>query len=171
MILIPISIVVVLFLLFLFFLPVRWKIFVLFLLKKQKFCLDQTRFPPVREMEHQREEPALSWRERWCTGEVWSPTSGWVGLRCLHSEAVGWALDFFFFAAGEERDGALERGIGVGLERERWCTGEVWSLAWGGLGSGKNTAAAEEREERERKHKEVGERNHGYVLYGVLILF
>ncbi|KAE8037585.1 hypothetical protein FH972_010163 [Carpinus fangiana] len=32
---------------------------------------------------------------------------------------------FFFFAASEERDGAPERGTGVGLERERCCTREV----------------------------------------------
>ena len=28
----------------------------------------------------EREESASGWRERWCTGEVWSPASGWAGL-------------------------------------------------------------------------------------------
>jgi hypothetical protein len=37
----------------------------------------------------------------------------------------------FFFAADEERDGAPERGTDVELEREKWCTGEVQSLALG----------------------------------------
>ena len=44
-----------------------------------------------------------------------------------------------------------------------------------GLGSGNIIDAAREREieerERKRDHIEVGEKNDGYVLYGVLILF
>jgi hypothetical protein len=42
-------------------------------------------------MEHRREEPVSGWRARRCTGEVWSPASGWAGLRCLQLEAVGWS--------------------------------------------------------------------------------
>jgi hypothetical protein len=39
------------------------------------------------------------------------------------------------------------------------------------LGSGEITAAAGERQRRRESNGEMGEKNDGYVLYGVLILF
>jgi hypothetical protein len=62
----------------------------------------------------------------------WTSVVSGVGLCWTPVPSIG-------FAAGEERDGAPERGISVGLEREelvsgwreRWCTGEVWSPASG----------------------------------------
>jgi hypothetical protein len=53
----------------------------------------------MREMEHQREEPASGW-----AGLRWSPTSGYAGER---------------WSTGERnRSWAGERGTGVGMERE-----------------------------------------------------
>jgi hypothetical protein len=54
-------------------------------------------------------------RQAWVTKPMASPDSNQI----------------FFFAADEERDGAPERGTNVELEREKWCTGEVRSLALG----------------------------------------
>jgi hypothetical protein len=74
---------------------------------------------------------------------------------------LGWTpVPSIGFAASEERDGASERGTGVRLEREmvhqRGLVASVrlvWTLvpSIGSCG--------------------VGEKNDGYVLYGVLILF
>jgi hypothetical protein len=111
---------------------------------------------------------------------------------------------FFFFAPGDERDGAPERGTGVGLEREMVCWRGLVSdvrLGWTSVPSiefvaGEERDGASERGtgvrlEREMVHWRglvasfglgwtpvpsiescgVGEKNDGYVLYGVLILF
>jgi hypothetical protein len=54
----------------------------------------------------------------------------------------------FFFTAGEERDGALERGTGVGLEREM--------VHRRGLGSGNIIAAAGGRDKGEGEKRRSG---------------
>jgi hypothetical protein len=46
-----------------------------------------------REMEHRREEP----------------TSGWVGLRCLQSKAVGWALVISLLPPERETEEIMEK--------------------------------------------------------------
>jgi hypothetical protein len=71
-------------------------------------------------------------------------------------------LDFFFFTLDEERDGAPKRETGIKLERERKMVhrrGLVFSVGLGwtlvpsigsyGLGSGKITIAAEEKDKGE----------------------
>ena len=84
-----------------------------FLLQKQKFCLDQTRFffftaSEERDMEHQREEPASGWRER----------DGAMERSSLWRQAE---LDF----------GAFNRKLWAGLRQEHCCR---WRERDGGEG-------------------------------------
>jgi hypothetical protein len=57
-------------------------------------------------------------RERWSTREVWSPASGWAGIWCLQSEALGWALARSLLPPETERQRrGREREHGEGGEK------------------------------------------------------
>jgi hypothetical protein len=78
-------------------------------------------------------------------------------MKILHKSAseMEHRIFFFFFAAGE-RDGAPERGTGVGLERER----ERWSIGELGVFSGVSLTEALSLSKKEglRERGAIGER-------------
>jgi hypothetical protein len=86
---------------------------------------------------------------------------------------------FFFFVAGEERDGAPERGTGIGLESETvhrrglvFGVGLGWtpvpSIGSCGLVSGKITATVGERQRRGREREQ--RRNGGRKMMGMFYM-
>jgi hypothetical protein len=98
---------------------------------------------------------------------------GWTLMPLIGSCGVG--SRFFFFATGEERDGAPKRGTGVKLEGEMvHQRGLVFGVGFGwtpvpsigscGLGFGKITTIVEERDKGE------GEKEKGKKMMGMFYM-